>query len=151
MYYVADPQKTDIPVEKLLSEKYLKSRAQNIDLKGRKVKEISKGSPNQSSDTVYLSVTDQWGNACSFINSNYAGFGTGIVPKGCGFPLQCRGSGFDLVKGRPNSLEGSKRPYHTIIPAMITDAHTSELIACYGVMGGFMQPQGNNFICLMIR
>ena len=143
MYYVADQQKANVPVQGLLSEEYLRTRSQLIDLTAPKVKPVRHGSPPQSSDTVYLSVTDQWGNACSFINSNYAGFGTGVVPKGCGFPLQCRGAGFDLVAGRPNSLEGGKRPYHTIIPAMVTDAHTNELFACYGVMGGYMQPQGD--------
>lgn len=111
---------------------------------------ISYGS---KSDTVYMSATDQWGNACSLINSIYAPFGSGIVPHGLGFPLHNRGANFNIVKGSVNCYQPNKRPYHTIIPAMITQdsqdesgddsVHKGKLYATYGVMGGFMQPQGH--------
>ncbi|WVR09625.1 gamma-glutamyltransferase [Kwoniella sp. DSM 27419] len=138
-YYVTDPAVVHVPVEELLSKKYLETRAALIDMKSSSP--IVHGSPVNSSDTVYLATADNEGNSCSFIASNYAGFGTGAIPKGCGFTLQNRGTGFTLREGHPNNVAGGKRPYHTIIPAMVTQ--NGELTMSYGVMGGFMQPQGH--------
>lgn len=140
-WFVADPEFNPPPLERLLSDEYAAARRAQID-PARANHGFEPGNMPGHPDTVYLSVVDGEGNACSLINSNYMGFGTGIVPAGWGFSLQNRGLGFSLDPDHPNALAPHKRPYHTIIPAMATRQDGS-LYASFGVMGGFMQPQGH--------
>lgn len=138
--WVCDPRVVDIPLEELCSREYADSRRAEIDLE-HAASNVRYGTPIAGSDTVYLSVVDGDGNACSFINSLYMGTGTGLVVPGTGVSLQNRGALFVLDSDHPNALAPNKRPYHTIIPAMTTRA--GELHASFGVMGGYMQPQGH--------
>ncbi|GAA6034008.1 hypothetical protein JCM8097_000647 [Rhodosporidiobolus ruineniae] len=142
--YIADPEHSKVPVKELLSPEYLAKRAELFD-PAKSSAVINKGTPISSSDTVLFTAADQYGNAVSYIQSNYAGFGTFAIPKGCGFTLQNRGANFTLEEGHPNCIAPKKRPYHTIIPALVTRGNKpgGDLFMTYGVMGGFMQPQGH--------
>lgn len=148
-WWVTDPDHSPVSPADLISPQYLAERAKLFDAK--KVGRPAYGKPGPSPahnhcDTVYFCVTDKDGNGMSFINSNYAGFGTAIIPEGCGFTLQNRGANFALgPSDHPNIYKGGKRPYHTIIPGLLThgDGDKRELHSVYGVMGGFMQPQGH--------
>ncbi|RAL08096.1 gamma-glutamyltransferase family protein [Aspergillus homomorphus CBS 101889] len=142
-WWVTDPDTNKIPSQDLISKAYLAERAKLFN-PDRASDLIDHGSPaHNHCDTVYFSVTDSEGNGISFINSNYGGFGTCIIPKGCGFTLQNRGANFSLNPDHPNVLAPRKRSYHTIIPAMVTNVSDGSLHSVYGVMGGFMQPQGH--------
>ena len=97
--------------------------------------------------TVYLTAADEKGMMVSFIQSNYMGFGSGVVVPGTGISLQNRGCGFVIEPGHPNCVEGGKRPFHTIIPGFVT--RDNQALMSFGVMGGNMQPQGH--VQMMVR
>lgn len=141
-HYVADPDSNPAPLDFLLSKAYAKERRAMVSA-DKAMTPPSYGAPINTSDTIYLCVVDGEGNACSFINSLYQGgtFGSGVAVKDYGFFLQNRGANFVLEEGHPNALAGGKRPYHTIIPGMLLK--DDELVGPFGVMGGFMQPQGH--------
>ncbi|CAO3670618.1 unnamed protein product [Rhizopus microsporus] len=151
-YYVTDPQVHHVPTEALLSKEYLRERAKLVDL-SRRNNEVQKGYPEGNGNTVYFSVVDEEGNACSFINSTFMHFGSHIIAKDTGVVLHNRGGNFVLIEGHPNCVGPSKRPYHTIIPSMITrkTGNGHELEACFGVMGAFMQPQGQVQVILNMK
>ena len=140
LWYVADPEKANIPIQELLSKSYAKKRFNEIK-EDSSSSEYKRGNFKQHGDTVYVSVIDGNGNACSLINSLYQSFGTGLVVPETGIALHNRGALFSTNPEHPNFLEPNKRPYNTIIPCMITK--NSNLVSSLGVMGGFQQPQGH--------
>jgi len=144
--YVSDYDHLEFPAELLLSERYLQQRAQLID--PDQAGDFTFGSPQQSG-TVYLATGDANGMMVSFIQSNYMGFGSGIVVPDTGISLQNRGCGFSLDPQHPNVVAGGKRPLHTIIPAFARDARGQPLMS-FGVMGGPMQAQGHVQMALRI-
>jgi gamma-glutamyltranspeptidase/glutathione hydrolase len=137
--YVADPALVRIPLKELLSKEY--AAQQRALIRHDQAAGPLTYSMPEHKDTVYLTVVDGQGNAVSFINSLYSNFGSGLVVPGTGICLQNRGACFSLEPGHPNVLAGSKRPYHTIIPAMAFC--NGKLWLSFGVMGDFMQPQGH--------
>ena len=139
--YIADMSHSRVPLETLLSKTYASGRAALIAPDATMDPPPTFGEIPPGSDTIYLSVVDGDGNACSFIKSLYMGFGVGIVAEGAGVLLQNRGAGFTLQPGHANCLAPGKRPYHTIIPGLALK--DGKLWASFGVMGGFMQPQGH--------
>jgi gamma-glutamyltranspeptidase/glutathione hydrolase len=128
-----------------LSPKYLEKRTNLIDLK--KASHYNAGIP-KNGDTVYLTTADSEGLMVSFIQSNYAGFGSCILVPKTGISLQNRGNCFSLVEGHPNQVGPNKRPFHTIIPALVTKEGTP--LMSFGVMGGAMQPQGHTQMMIRI-
>ncbi|EUC19796.1 UNVERIFIED_ORG: gamma-glutamyltransferase 2 [Burkholderia sp. CF145] len=140
--YVADPRSMDVRPEQMLDDAYLKSRAKLIDPK--RATQFDFGMP-KTGGTIYMSAADERGMMVSFIQSNYMGFGSGCVVPGMGISLQNRGCGFSMDPKSPNVVEGGKRPFHTIIPAFLTQQvdGQQEAVMSFGVMGGDMQPQGH--------
>ena len=133
--YLADPKLAKVPLQGLISKQYAAERSKLID-PNRARCDYGPGMP-PGSDTTYLAAVDRDGNIVSWINSNYSEFGSGVVVKAMGFPLQNRGGLFVLEPGHPNVLAGHKRPFHTIIPAFMEkgDQHIG-----FGIMGGYNQP-----------
>lgn len=135
--YVADPTRVEVPIEGLLSKAYADQRRALI---GEEALLPMAGQPPKGG-TVYLCTADADGMMVSYIQSNYAGFGSGIVIPKTGIAMQNRGANFSLDPAHPNCLEPNKRPYHTIIPGFLTK--DNQAVGPFGVMGGFMQPQGH--------
>ncbi len=142
--HVADPSAMAADVPSLLDVEYLAQRAREID-----PDRARPPSPGRlpGGGTVYLTAADADGMMVSYIQSNYGGFGSGVVVPGTGISLQNRGSGFTLERGHPNEVAPGKRPFHTIIPAFVT--RDGAPVMSFGVMGGAMQPQGH--VQIMVR
>ncbi len=136
--YVADPRSMEVTPEQMLDDAYLDARAKLIDMGRAQVPTF--GMP-RAGGTVYLSAADENGMMVSFIQSNYMGFGSGVVVPGTGISLQNRGFGFSMDARSANVVAGGKRPFHTIIPAFLTKDGQPQM--SFGVMGGDMQPQGH--------
>ena len=135
--YIADPSVVEVPTSGMLDKAYAATRRA---LMTDEASDPLPGDPPRGG-TVYLCTADGEGQMVSFIQSNYAGFGSGVVVPGTGIALQNRGANFSLVEGHPNELAPGKRPYHTIIPGFLS--RNGEAVGPFGVMGGFMQPQGH--------
>jgi gamma-glutamyltranspeptidase/glutathione hydrolase len=140
-WWVADPGVAEPPLEALLSKAYAAERRALLDPE-RATLDPRRGAPTRRGGTVYHCAVDARGDACSMVSSHFMGFGTGVVPAGCGFVLHNRALGFALDPAHPNAAAPGKRPYHTITPALLTRADGA-LWGPLGVMGGFMQPQGH--------
>jgi gamma-glutamyltranspeptidase/glutathione hydrolase len=142
--HIADLSHMGAAPEKFLSMDFLARRAQEIrmDCAARPESKTATGH-----GTVYLTAADQNGMLVSYIQSNYMGFGSGVVIPGTGISMQNRGCGFVLEQGHPNCVAGGKRPFHTIIPGFVT--RDQQALMSFGVMGGGMQPQGH--VQMMVR
>jgi gamma-glutamyltranspeptidase/glutathione hydrolase len=147
--FYCDPAFAKVPTAELVSKRYAAERRRLID-QAKALTQVEPGDPKLGkSDTVYLCVVDKDRNCVSLIQSNYLGFGSGLVPGDLGFALQNRGTLFALDPGHSNCLEPHKRPFHTIIPALVMKQGKPWLV--FGVMGGDMQPQGQvEVLCNLI-
>jgi gamma-glutamyltranspeptidase/glutathione hydrolase len=143
--YVADLGHMDVKPQALLDPGYLKGRAAKIDLK--RAQDYGPGAPPKGG-TVYLTAADASGMMVSYIQSNFMGFGSGVVVPGTGISLQNRGGSFVLKPGHPNQVGPKKRPYQTIIPGFVTK--DGKPVMSFGVMGGTMQPQGHTQVLVRI-
>lgn len=138
--YVADPRYSAVPVDAMLAKSFAWARAKAIDPAKAQSSVAAADLPAHVGDTTYLSVVDREGNMVSLIQSNFAGFGSGLAPEGTGFALQNRGGLFTLDQTHPNALAPRKRPLHTIIPACMRRGDTR---IAFGIMGGWNQSQAH--------
>jgi gamma-glutamyltranspeptidase/glutathione hydrolase len=142
--YVGDPRYSNVPVAALLSKDTAAARARLIDVRRATCPvtptELAWLAQSPAADTIYMSAMDRDGNMVSLIQSNFGGFGSGVVAPGTGFALQNRGSLFSLERGHPNALAPRKRPLHTIIPAFMQKGDTR---IAFGIMGGWNQSQAH--------
>ena len=136
--HVGDPAAMKLTPAQMLDSGYLAQRAKQIDMK--RTREHAPGMPRDGG-TIYLTTADERGMMFSYIQSNYMGFGSGVVVPGTGISLQNRGAGFTLERGHPNEVGPRKRPFQTIIPGFLTRG--GQPVMSFGVMGGNMQPQGH--------
>ena len=144
--YYADPAFAQIPVKELISKDYAAERRKLID-PNRAASRVDAGNPAlKQGDTIYLTVADEEGNMVSLIQSNYRGFGSGMVPDGLGFQFQDRGELYSLYEGQNNTYAPHKRPFQTIIPAFVTK--DGQPFMSFGVMGGSFQPLGHTEILM---
>ena len=139
--YYTDPEFAKVPTAALISKEYAETRGKLIDPKHAMTDVAAGDAKIGKADTIYLCVVDKDRNCVSLIQSNYFGFGSGLAADDLGFAVQNRGSLFSLDETHANRLEPGKRPFHTIIPAMVTKA--GKPVFTFGVMGGDMQPQGH--------
>jgi gamma-glutamyltranspeptidase/glutathione hydrolase len=146
--YYADMDFAKIPVKSLISKEYAAERRKLIN-PNRASKHFDAGNPAlKDGDTIYLTVADKDGNMVSLIQSNYRGFGSGMMPDGLGFMFQDRGEMYSLNEGENNTYAPGKRPFHTIIPAFMTK--DGQPIMSFGVMGGAFQPMGHTQIVMNV-
>jgi gamma-glutamyltranspeptidase/glutathione hydrolase len=144
--HISDPDTLDVPPDALLDPAYLAERAALIDV--ARAGDPGPGVPARGG-TVYVAAADAAGMMVSFIQSNYQGFGSGVVVPGTGISLHNRGAGFTLEPGHPNRVAGGKRPFHTIIPGFLLAAGAP--VMSFGVMGAAMQAQGHAQVVVRLR
>jgi gamma-glutamyltranspeptidase/glutathione hydrolase len=142
--YIGDPRRANLPIAAMLSKEHAKGRAARLDMKKAACQvvpaELLSTARQPGADTIYLSVIDKEGNMVSFIQSNFEGFGSGIVPNDAGFMLHNRAGLFTLERNHPNALAPRKRPIHTIIPGFMEKGDTR---IAFGIMGGWNQAQAH--------
>jgi gamma-glutamyltranspeptidase / glutathione hydrolase len=142
--FVGDADHLDMPAEQLLTDEFIAERRSHMN-PTRAQERVDPGPARTKSETIYLTVADAEGNMVSFINSNYDYFGSGIVVPGTGFVLHNRGAGFTLTPGLPNTVAPGRRPFHTLIPAFVTQTVNGreQAYMSFGLMGGGVQAQGH--------